>query len=157
MDARSQGVERLPEDHRDVTHLPFDDEEYYGEPRGDVVRFARQADIPVSTRGSVANSLVAYCLGITQVDPIANELLFERFLNPARANLPDIDLDFCSRQRDKVLAYVRHKYGADQVSLVATVSTMQLRSAVRALDSLMGRVDVENILDELFASFCLVN
>jgi DNA polymerase-3 subunit alpha len=97
----------------------------------DIVRYARERDIPVSTRGSVANSLVAYCTAITTVDPIANDLLFERFLSPARADAPDIDLDFCSRRRDEVLAYVRHKYGADKVSLVATISTLQRRSAVR--------------------------
>ena len=97
----------------------------------DVVRYAREHDIPVSTRGSVANSLVAFCTGITTVDPLAYDLLFERFLSPARADAPDIDLDFCSRRRDEVLAYVRHKYGEDKVSLVATVSTMQRRSAVR--------------------------
>jgi len=102
----------------------------------DVVRFARAHDIPVSTRGSVANSLVAYCVGITTVDPVANELLFERFLSPARvgagiADAPDIDLDLCSRRRDEVLRYVHDKYGADRVCLVATVSTLQRRSAVR--------------------------
>jgi DNA-directed DNA polymerase III PolC len=97
----------------------------------DVVRHARERDIPVSTRGSVANSLVAYCTGITTVDPIENDLLFERFLSPARADPPDIDLDFCSRRRDEVLAYVRRRYGPDRVSLVATVSTLQRRSAVR--------------------------
>jgi len=97
----------------------------------DIVRFARQADVPVSTRGSVANSLVAYCTRITTVDPIAHDLLFERFLSPARADVPDIDLDFCSRRRDEVLEYVRHKYGEERVSLVATVSTMRTRSAVR--------------------------
>ncbi len=97
----------------------------------DITRFARETAVPVNTRGSVANSLVAYCLGITNVDPIANELLFERFLNPARANLPDIDLDFCSRRRDEVLHYVRQKYGEDRVALVATISTMQPKSAVR--------------------------
>jgi hypothetical protein len=79
----------------------------------DIVRFARRHDIPVSTRGSVANSLVAYCIGITTVDPIAHDLLFERFLNPARSSLPDIDLDFCSVRRDEVLEYVRQTYGAD--------------------------------------------
>ncbi len=97
----------------------------------DIVRFARQEDIPVNTRGSVANSLVAYCIGITHVDPIAHDLLFERFLNPARATLPDIDLDFCSRRRDEILAYVRRTYGADHVALVGTMNTMQMRSAVR--------------------------
>jgi DNA-directed DNA polymerase III PolC len=97
----------------------------------DIARYARQAEIPVNTRGSVANSLVAYCVGITTVDPIAHDLLFERFLNPARADLPDIDLDFCSRRRDEVLNYVCQEYGQDRVALVATISTLQLRSAVR--------------------------
>ncbi|HAJ34404.1 MAG TPA: hypothetical protein DCL15_01745 [Chloroflexi bacterium] len=97
----------------------------------DIVRFARRHDIPVSTRGSVANSLVAYAIGITTVDPIAHDLLFERFLNPARSSLPDIDLDFCSVRRDEVLDYVRQTYGADRVALVATISTLRLRSALR--------------------------
>lgn len=97
----------------------------------DVVRFARSRDIPVSTRGSVANSLVAYCIGITTVDPIAHDLLFERFLNPARRSLPDIDLDFCSIRREEVLQYIRRTYGVGRVALVATVSTLRLRSALR--------------------------
>ena len=97
----------------------------------DLVRFARAADIPVSTRGSVANSLLAYCLGITTVDPVAHDLLFERFLNPARRSPPDIDLDFCSRRRDEVLDYVRRTYGDDRVALVSTMNTLQPRSAVR--------------------------
>lgn len=97
----------------------------------DIVRFARSRDIPVSTRGSVANSLVAYCIGITTVDPVMHDLLFERFLNPARSSLPDIDLDFCSVRRDEVLDYVRQTYGAERVALVATISTLRLRSALR--------------------------
>jgi len=97
----------------------------------DIVRFALDSDIPVSTRGSVANSLVAYCTGITTVDPIAHDLLFERFLSPARVDAPDIDLDFCSRRRDEVLVYVRKTYGEDRVASVATISTLQTRSAVR--------------------------
>ncbi len=97
----------------------------------DIVHYARANDIPVSTRGSVANSLVAYCTGITTVDPIAHDLLFERFINPARINPPDIDLDFCSRRRDRVLEYVRKTYGSDKVALVAVISTMQPKSAVR--------------------------
>ena len=96
----------------------------------DIVRFARETGVPVSTRGSVANSLVAYCIGITAVDPLFHDLLFERFLNPARADVPDIDLDFCSRRRDEVLEYVRRTYGAKHVALVGTVSTMRPRSAV---------------------------
>ncbi|GAB4443819.1 MAG: DNA polymerase III subunit alpha [Anaerolineae bacterium] len=104
----------------------------------DIVAFARREGVPVSTRGSVANSLVAYCTGITGVDPIAHDLLFERFLNPARANPPDIDLDFCSRRRDKVLEYVRRTYGADRVALVATISTMRPKSAVRETAKVYG-------------------
>lgn len=104
----------------------------------DIVRFARQRKLPVSTRGSVANALVAYCAGITTVDPVEHDLLFERFLNPARQDLPDIDLDFCSRRRDEILEYVRSTYGADKVALVATISTMQPRSAVRETAKAFG-------------------
>ena len=104
----------------------------------DVVRFARETGVPVSTRGSVANSLAAYCLGITTVDPVAHDLLFERFLNPARRNPPDIDLDFCSRRRDEVLEYVRRAYGADKVALVSTMNTLQPRSAVREVAKARG-------------------
>ena len=107
----------------------------------DIVRFAREHDVPVSTRGSVANSLVAYCAGITTVDPIAHGLLFERFLNPARANPPDIDLDFCSRRRDEVLRYVRDTYGPDRVALIGTVSTLRAQSAVRETGKVMGLAD----------------
>lgn len=104
----------------------------------DIVRFAREHDIPVSTRGSVANSLAAYRAGITTVDPIEHGLLFERFLSPSRANPPDIDLDFCSRRRDEVLAYVREKYGAERVALVCTISTLRLQSAVREAGKAYG-------------------
>ena len=97
----------------------------------DIVRFARQAQIPVSTRGSVANCLAAYCMGITDVDPVDHDLLFERFLNPARKDLPDIDLDFCSRRRDEVLAYVRKTYGKGHVALVSAISTLRPRGALR--------------------------
>lgn len=97
----------------------------------DIVKYAVNNDIPFSTRGSVANSLVAYCCDITTVDPIEQDLLFERFLNPERSDPPDIDLDFCSRRRDEVLNYVRERYGEKQVALVATISTMKPRSAIR--------------------------
>ncbi|PON19446.1 hypothetical protein C2W62_02665 [Candidatus Entotheonella serta] len=97
----------------------------------DIVRFCRDSEIPVSTRGSVANSLVAYCLNITTVDPIVHRLFFARFLNPARSDPPDIDLDFCSRRRDRVLDYVRQTYGADRVALIGSISTMQFKSAVK--------------------------
>jgi DNA-directed DNA polymerase III PolC len=104
----------------------------------EIVRYAREQEIPVSTRGSVANSLVAYCADITTVDPIRHNLLFERFLNPARASLPDIDLDFCSVRRDDVLHFVRERFGADQVALVATVSTLRIKSAVRETAKAFG-------------------
>ncbi|HNS01871.1 MAG TPA: DNA polymerase III subunit alpha [Anaerolineae bacterium] len=111
----------------------------------DIVRYARRREIPVSTRGSVANSLVAYCAGITTVDPIQHDLLFERFLNPARANPPDIDLDFCSRRRDRVLDYVRRRYGQERVALVATVSTLRPKSAVRETAKAHGLSDAETV------------
>lgn len=110
----------------------------------DITRFARRRMIPYNTRGSVANSLVAYCVGITTVDPVAHDLLFERFLNPERANLPDIDLDFCSRRRDEVLHYVRKRYGAEQVALVATIATLRPKSAVRETAKAYG-LDEETI------------
>jgi DNA polymerase-3 subunit alpha len=122
----------------------------------DIVRYAREAGVPVNTRGSVANSLVAYCTGITNVDPIEHGLLFERFLNPARVDpssssghgLPDIDLDFCSRQRDRVLDYVRRTYGPDRVALVSTVSTLQPRGAVRETAKAYGldEMQVEHLV-----------
>lgn len=109
----------------------------------DIVRFAREQGIPVSTRGSVANSLVAYCIGITTVDPIVHDLLFERFLHPDRTTPPDIDLDFCSIRRDEVLDYVRQTYGADRVALVATVSTMRPRSAIGETAKAYGLSEAE--------------
>jgi DNA-directed DNA polymerase III PolC len=107
----------------------------------DIVRYARRQGVPVSTRGSVANSLVAYCSGITTVDPIEHDLLFERFLNPARRDPPDIDLDFCSARRDEVLRYVRDHYGADRVAMVCTISTMRPQSAVREVGKAYGLGD----------------
>ncbi len=117
----------------------------------DIVRYAREHDIPVSTRGSVANSLVAYALAITTVDPMAHDLLFERFLNPGRADPPDIDLDFCSRRRDEVQTYVRRTYGEDRVALVGAMSTLQLRSAARETAKAYGIEDdeVQQILEAM--------
>jgi DNA polymerase-3 subunit alpha len=115
----------------------------------DIVRFAREANLPVSTRGSVANSLVAYCSGITTVDPVEHDLIFERFLNPARQDLPDIDLDFCSRRRDEVLEYVRKTYGADRMALVGSMNTLRPRSAVRETAKAYGLEEGE--IDRLSA------
>jgi DNA polymerase-3 subunit alpha len=104
----------------------------------DIARYARKSEIPISTRGSVANSLVAYCTGITSVDPVAHDLLFERFLSPDRTDPPDIDVDLCSLRRDEVLQYVRRRYGADRVALVGTVSTMRPKSAIRETAKVYG-------------------
>jgi DNA polymerase-3 subunit alpha len=109
----------------------------------DIVRFAREAGVPTSTRGSVANSLAAYCVGITSVDPLAHDLLFERFLSPARSDPPDIDLDLCSRGRDRVLEYVRRTFGAERMALVGSISTMRRRSAVREVAKAYGLDEAE--------------
>lgn len=98
----------------------------------DFVNYAKSADIPVGMgRGSGAGSLCAYCIGITGIDPIKHNLLFERFLNPERVSMPDFDIDFCVEGRKKVKEYVIKKYGADRVSDVVTFDTMKARQAIR--------------------------
>ena len=90
----------------------------------DFIDWARQASIPVGPgRGSGAGSLVAYALGITQLDPIRYGLLFERFLNPERVSLPDFDIDFCMLGRDRVIEYVVDRYGADKVAQIITFNS----------------------------------
>lgn len=104
----------------------------------DFIEYARKEGIPVGPgRGSAAGSAVAYCLRITDVDPLKHGLLFERFLNPARVSMPDIDIDFCKDGRDKVIEYVRNKYGKDQVAQIATFDTMAARSAIRDVARVM--------------------
>ncbi|MEU5476749.1 error-prone DNA polymerase [Streptomyces mirabilis] len=97
----------------------------------DLCRFAREADIWCQGRGSAANSVVCFALGITQVDPIARDLLFERFLNTERASTPDIDVDFEHRRRDEVFAYAYQRYGRDHAARVANIITFRPRLAVR--------------------------
>jgi DNA polymerase-3 subunit alpha len=98
----------------------------------DYVTFAKQHDIPVGPgRGSGAGSLCAYCMGITEIDPIAYNLLFERFLNPERVSMPDFDIDFCIEGRQAVKEYVISKYGADHVTEIITFDLMKARGAVR--------------------------
>lgn len=98
----------------------------------DFARYARVQGIPIGPgRGSVAGSLIAYCLGITNIDPLAYNLLFERFLNPERISLPDIDIDFCIEGRETIIEYLSQKYGKDNVSQIATFGTMQAKLAVR--------------------------
>jgi len=98
----------------------------------DLIREAKSRNIPVGPgRGSAAGSLLAFSLGITSIDPLEYDLLFERFLNPDRISLPDIDIDFCGRRRDEVLSYVTNKYGQDNVSQIITFGTMAARQVVR--------------------------
>jgi DNA-directed DNA polymerase III PolC len=97
----------------------------------DIVRYAREEGVPINLRGSAAGSLVAYCLGISGVDPVALGLYFERFLNPGRRDPPDIDLDLCSRRRDEVINYVYHRFGQDRVATICTYARFRARSAWR--------------------------
>ncbi len=112
----------------------------------DFIQWARENDVPVGPgRGSGAGSLVAYVLGITALDPIKYELLFERFLNPERVSLPDFDVDFCIEGRDRVIEYVNRKYGHDKVAQIITHGTMAAKAVVRdvgrVLDHPYGYVD----------------
>ncbi len=112
----------------------------------DFIRYAREKGIMVGPgRGSAAGSLTAYCLNITSVDPLKYNLLFERFLNPERISMPDIDIDFCYERRQEVIDYVVRKYGEDRVAQIITFGTMAARGAIRdvgrALDIPYGDVD----------------
>ncbi|WP_263357573.1 DNA polymerase III subunit alpha [Acidicapsa ligni] len=112
----------------------------------DFIRYAREQGIPVGPgRGSAAGSLVAYVMEITNVDPIQNVLLFERFLNPERVSMPDIDVDFCMNRRSEVIEYVTRKYGREQVAQIITFNTMAAKAAIkdcgRAMDMPYGDVD----------------
>ncbi|KAA0445400.1 MAG: DNA polymerase III subunit alpha, partial [Candidatus Thioglobus sp.] len=105
----------------------------------DFIRWSRENGIPVGPgRGSGAGSLVAYALGITNVDPIKHELLFERFLNPERVSMPDFDVDFCTDRRDEVIEYVSKKYGAEKVSQIITYGTMAAKGVVRDVGRVLG-------------------
>jgi DNA polymerase-3 subunit alpha len=112
----------------------------------DFIRYAKERNIPVGPgRGSAAGSCVAYALGITDIDPLQNELLFERFLNPERISLPDIDIDFCMNRRSEVIDYVTQKYGRDNVAQIITFGTMAAKAAIkdsgRAMDIPYAEVD----------------
>ena len=114
----------------------------------DFIRFAKEQGIPVGPgRGSAAGSVVSYSLGITDIDPLDHDLLFERFLNPERISMPDIDIDFCQRRREEVIGYVRDLYGADSVCQIATFNILKARSAVRDVGRVMGMTfdDVDRI------------
>ena len=105
----------------------------------DFIDYARSQDIPVGPgRGSAAGSLVSYCLKITNIDPMKYSLLFERFLNPERMSMPDIDIDFSDRGRDKIIEYVVKKYGKENVSQIITFGTMAARGVVRDVGRVLG-------------------
>jgi len=121
----------------------------------DFIRYAREKDIPVGPgRGSAAGSLVAYCLRITDVDPMDFELIFERFLNPDRISLPDIDIDFCERRRGEVIAYVTEKYGRDKVAQIITFGTMKAKAVVRDVGRVleMPFADVDKVAKQIPAA-----
>jgi DNA polymerase-3 subunit alpha len=112
----------------------------------DFIRYAKQNGIPVGPgRGSAAGSLVGYCMGITDVDPLHFGLLFERFLNPDRISMPDIDVDFCTNRRGQVIQYVTEKYGREQVAQIITFGTLAAKAVIkdvgRVLDMSFGEVD----------------
>jgi len=105
----------------------------------DLVQFAKKRKIPVGPgRGSAAGSIVAYILGITNIDPLKYDLLFERFLNPERVNMPDIDIDFCFERRGEIIDYVAQKYGSEHVAQIATFGTMAAKAAIRDVGRVMG-------------------
>jgi len=105
----------------------------------DFIRWSRENGVPVGPgRGSGAGSLVAYSLGITDLDPLDYDLLFERFLNPERVSMPDFDVDFCMEGRDRVIEYVSHKYGRERVSQIITYGTMAAKAVVRDVGRVLG-------------------
>jgi DNA polymerase-3 subunit alpha len=114
----------------------------------DFVRFAREKGIPVGPgRGSAAGSVISYCLGITNIDPLKYNLLFERFLNPDRVTMPDIDIDFCYNRREEVIQYVTAKYSKDNVSQIITFGTMLAKGVLRDVGRVLGiaYADVDKI------------
>ncbi|HQU49625.1 MAG TPA: DNA polymerase III subunit alpha, partial [Casimicrobiaceae bacterium] len=134
--ARPTYVERLAFETKTIVQMGFAG---YFLIVADFINWAKTHDVPVGPgRGSGAGSLVAYSLGITDLDPLRYQLLFERFLNPERVSMPDFDIDFCQDGRDRVIDYVRGKYGAASVSQIATFGTMAAKAAVR---------DVGRVLD----------
>ncbi len=118
----------------------------------DFIRYAREQGIPVGPgRGSAAGSLAAWALRITDVDPLHYDLIFERFLNPERVSLPDIDVDFCERRRGEVIAYVTEKYGRENVSQIITFGTMKAKAVIRDVGRVMDMpyADVDRIAKQI--------
>jgi len=142
--ARFSGAERVPAQYRErlgrelevICQMGFAG---YFLIVADFIRWARHNGVPVGPgRGSGAGSLVAYSLGITDLDPLRYDLLFERFLNPERVSMPDFDIDFCMDGRDRVIDYVAHKYGRERVSQIITYGTMAAKAVVRDVGRVLG-------------------
>ncbi|CDQ18288.1 DNA polymerase III subunit alpha [Halobacillus karajensis] len=143
---RVQAKERLAHELSIITSMGFSD---YFLIVWDFISYARQKGIHAGPgRGSAAGSIVAYLLGITQIDPLEYNLLFERFLNPERISMPDIDIDFPDHRRDEVITYVAEKYGSDRVAQICTFGTFAARSVLRELFKVLK-------IDENDASFIL--
>ena len=117
----------------------------------EILTYARLEGVPTASRGSASSSLVAHCLGITTPDPLAHNLYFERFLNPARKSPPDIDTDLCSIRRDKVLHHVYERYGESRVAMVATINRFRGRSALREVAKAHGMppAEIKSLVDGL--------
>lgn len=130
-----EAIQRLQHELAIIGDLGFP--EYFLVVR-EIVEFARSKGIRYSGRGSAGDSIVTYALGITDADPIRHDLLFERFLNPARRQMPDIDVDFDSARRDEVIEFIYRRFGSEHVAMVATVNTMTARSAVRYVARAFG-------------------
>jgi len=135
-----KAINRLQEELRVIEQLGFAD---YFLIVWDIAKQARIMNMMMLGRGSAANSLVAYCLGLTQVDPLEHNLFFERFLNLGRSSPPDIDLDFSWKERDSIVKYVFDKYGSDRVAMISTTVTFRARSAFREVAKVFGISEAE--------------
>lgn len=125
----------------------------------DFIDYAKKKGIPVGPgRGSAAGSIVAYLLGITNIDPIKYNLIFERFLNPERISMPDIDIDICQERRQEVIEYVANKYGADKVAHIITFGTMKARAAIRDVGRVMD-IDIKKVdkIAKMIPPFSTIN
>ena len=131
-----EAVERLEYELGVITQMGYVD---YYLIVWDFIRYARSRDIPVGPgRGSGAGSIAAYAIGITNIDPLRYQLLFERFLNPERVTMPDFDIDFCQKRRQEVIDYVTRRYGADHVAQIVTFGTMAARGVIRDVGRVTG-------------------
>jgi DNA polymerase III subunit alpha len=145
---RARGAQRLKNNPEEIYRQRLEHEIQVIETMGfpgyflvvwDFIRHARENDVPVGPgRGSAAGSLVAYSLRITDIDPLQYDLLFERFLNPERISMPDIDIDFCMRRRGEVIHYVGEKYGRDRVAQIITFGTLAAKAVIRDVGRVLG-------------------